>query len=65
MALYFECRMNKKLTPLDCFFGNFTQLGNLIPELLSSLESESESTGRFRCPTLVSSSEESDESFVV
>jgi len=24
MALYFECRMNKKHTPSDCFFGDFS-----------------------------------------
>jgi len=23
MALYFECRINKKRTPLYCFFGDF------------------------------------------
>jgi len=23
MALYIECRINKKRTPADCFFGDF------------------------------------------
>jgi len=30
MALYFECRINKKRTPSDCFFWWFCPLGDHI-----------------------------------
>jgi len=30
MALYFECRINKNLTPSDCFFWRFCPLGRLM-----------------------------------
>jgi len=30
MALYFECRINKKRTPSDCFFGDFAQWASSV-----------------------------------
>jgi len=32
MALYFECRINKKRTPLDYFFGDFVAINHATRE---------------------------------